>query len=637
MDSRKYAAALLLLALSGGSAVGAQQAQQAQQAQEQIVYVNGVKYRIHPVAKGETLYSLSRLYGVGIDDLTAANPALKEGLKAGALLKIPLGAMPDSGEDKAVKSEKAEKRKKGKFLTHTVAKGETLYSISRRYGVDVETIVADNGGVEPAHVAVGQVLNIRKGKPAKVKTAEPTSKQESKVADGQSAAATAGTTVGDDYGYHVVHAGESAASIAERFGTSEEELLALNGMRRAAEMKTGRIVKVPRVKSAEPKEETVQQPQSQERTETPAFKTLREGEVAKVALLLPLSSNGAPVQNYVDFYRGFLLGMDAVRMQGISAEVEVFDTAHDYALVEETVKSGDLEGVDLIVGPVYEDLLAPVTEFAERNAIPVVSPLANIAETSSGVLFQMSPDMERKYDKVRDLLDGSKRVVFIKSGKTDKEFEAEILRALGTTPYLTHEYVYEHPSLIERRERERERTGAEYVPGPSDLSPLLQSGRESVFVILSDNETDTDRILAALASANISLTARSRTVAPFVVLGNNRWNRYKNIDRSIYFTDNVVMLSTYHVLRNDPKIKDFDSRFVAGFGSIPSLYAYRGYDAAAIFVKALYGAIAEGLKDERSVPLQTPYLFDREGNTAVRVNREWVRVNYHSNFTTTTE
>ena len=630
MDSRKYAAALLFLALSGGGAVGAQQVQSAQ---EQIVYVNGAKYRIHSVAKGETLYSLSRLYGVSIDDLTAANPALKEGLKAGALLKIPLGAMSDSGDDKAVK---AEKRKRGKFLTHTVAKGETLYSVSRRYGVAVETIIADNGGLEPAHVAVGQVLNIRKGKPAKVEKAEPTRVQNSTATDGQSAA-TDGTMAGDDYGYHVVHAGESATSIAERFGTSEEELLALNGMRRAAEMKTGLIVKVPRAKTAEPQKETTQQPQAQERTKTLVFKTLREGETAKVALLLPLDANGAPAQNYVDFYRGFLSGMDAVRMQGISAEVGVFDTAHDYARVDEMVKRGDLEGADLIVGPVYEDLMAPVVEFAERNAVPVVSPLANIAETNSGVLFQMSPDMERKYDKVRDLLDGSRQVILIKSGATDDEFEREIVQALGTTPYRTHEYVYEHPSVIERRERERERTGAEYVPAPSDLSPLLHGTDERVFVVLSESETDVDRVLAALASANIALTARSRTVAPFVVLGNNRWNRYKNIDRSIYFTDNVVMLSTYHVQRNDDRIKSFDSRYAASFGSIPSLYAYRGYDAAVIFVKALYGAIAEGLKDERSVPLQTPYLFDREGNTAVRVNREWVRVNYHSNFTTTTE
>ena len=35
--------------------------------------------------------------------------------------------------------------------------------------------------------------------------------------------------------------------------------------------------------------------------------------------------------------------------------------------------------MNLIVGPVYEDELAPVLRYAEQNSVPVVSPLANIA------------------------------------------------------------------------------------------------------------------------------------------------------------------------------------------------------------------------------------------------------------------
>ncbi len=622
MGSRKYIAALAFAALSGGSLC-------AQQTEE-IVYIDGAKYRIYIAAKGETLYSLSKRYGVSIDDFVAANPALKEGLKAGQSLKIPCGDV--AGEDKPAK---AERRRKGKFVTHTVAKGETLYSISRKYGVAVETLIADNGNLDPAHIAVGQTLDVRKEKAGKVKQTEQpkeperTSKESVKLA---------GVPAGEDYAYHVVHTGETAAQLAERFGTSEQELLALNGMRRSAEMKTGLIVKVPRAKAVQPQESAEPSVQEREQQKTAvAFRRLDEGKTAKVALLLPLGMNGTPSQNYMDFYRGFLLGMDAVRMQGISAEVDVFDTAHDYARVDEVVKSGGLEGADLIVGPVYEDLLTPVAEYAEQHAVPVVSPLANVAETKSDVVFQMSPNAATKYDKVRDLLDGSRQVVLIRSGATDKEFEREIVQALGETPYTVHEYIYEHPSVIERREKERERTGAEYVPAPSDLSPLLQGSGERVFAVLSENETDVDRVLAALASANISLTARSRSVAPFVVLGNNRWNRYKNIDRSIYFTDNVVMLSTYHVQRGEARVKELDGRYVEAFGSIPTLYSYRGYDAAVVFVRSLYGTMSEALAGERFEPLQTPYLFEANDESGVRVNKEWVRVEYHSNFTTTTK
>lgn len=628
MNHRKYIGTLLFAALACGGA-SAQQPQPS--GAEQVVYINGTKYRIHAVAKGETLYSLSKLYGVSIDDLVAENPALKDGLKTGQTLKIPTSAERVATTAPA----KSEKRKKGKFLTHTVAKGETLYSVARKYSVTVETLIADNDNLDPAHVAVGQTLYVRKGKAAKVEATEPP-KERPKEASGteQQQAQQSGTTIfGDEYGYHVVHAGETAASIAERFGTSEQALLALNGMRRASEMKTGLIVKVPREQAVQPQEPTA--PSEQPQPQAVEFKTLQEGEVARVALLLPLHANGASAQNYMDFYRGFLLGMDAVRMQGIAAEVNLFDTAHEYARVEKLVSDGSLDGADLIVGPIYEDLMAPVVEFAEQHSVPVVSPLANMAEVKSGAVFQMSPEVETKYDKVGDLLDGSKRVVLIRSGATDKEFEREVLQALGATAYTTHEYVYEHPSAIERRQRDCERTGATYVPGASDISPLLQGDGERVFVVLSESETDVDRVLAALASANISLTARSRSVAPFTVLGNNRWNKYKNIDRSIFFTDNVVMLSTYHVLRGEARVRKFDGRYVEAFGSIPTLYAYRGYDAAAVFVQSLYGSMRNALEGERFMPLQTPYRFEAAGDGAVRMNREWVRVNYHSNFTTT--
>ncbi len=633
MNHRKYIGALLFAALSCGGASAQQSAQAG--AAEQVVYINGTKYRIHIVAKGETLYSLSKLYGVSIDDLVAENPALKDGLKTGQTLKIPTSA-----ERVVVAAPaKSEKRKKGKFLTHTVAKGETLYSISRKYSVPVETLIADNDNIAPAHVAVGQTLYVRKGKATKVEATEPPKeKPKEESSKEQKQPANGGTTVfGDEYGYHVVHSGETATSIAERFGTDEQALLALNGMRRASEMKAGLIVKVPRAKAVQPEDsEAASEQQTPSQPKAIEFKTLHEGDVARVALLLPLNANGAPAQNYMDFYRGFLLGMDAVRMQGIAAEVDLFDTAHEYARVEELIKDGSLDGADLIVGPIYEDLMAPVAEFAEQHSVPIVSPLANMSEVKSGAVFQMSPEVGTKYDKVGDLLDGSKRVVLIRSGATDKEFEREVLQALGTTAYTTHEYVYEHPSAIERRQRECERRGATYVPGASDISPLLQGTGERVFIVLSESETDVDRVLAALASANISLTARSRSVVPFCVLGNNRWNRYKNIDRSIFFSDNVVMLSTYHVLRGEARVREFDSSYVEAFGSIPTLYAYRGYDAAMVFVRSLYdGTIANALSGERFMPLQTPYRFEAEGDGAVRVNREWVRVNYHSNFTTT--
>ena len=169
------------------------------------------------------------------------------------------------------------------------------------------------------------------------------------------------------------------------------------------------------------------------------------------------------------------------------------------------------------------------------------------------------------------------------------------------------------------------------------MSPLLRGEEPTVIVVTADNEIEVDRILAAIASANIALTARSQRVVPFVVFGNNRWNRYRNIDRAILFTNKVTMLSTYHARRSEPIIRAFDKRFVEEFGTLPSLYAYRGYDAAVVFVKALYNTIETGLEGTLSTHLLSPYAFEQNPTSGIRVNNQWIKVNYNSNFTITTE
>ncbi len=550
---------------------------------EEIVVIGGVKYTIHDVARGETLYSLSKRYGVKVDDIVSANRVLVDGLKAGQRIKIPV---PTSAEPTP------------KSLQHKVIKGETLYSLSRRHGLTVEELREANPHIKKG-LKAGQIITI----PQKVVAEQPKPKPTAPA-----------TPITPAKPQPSVAAEQSApqpqpAQVAEEKSATEEQ------------------------NSAESNPATVEQV---------AFRALKHGERAEVALLLPLGSEQQPSQNYLDLYRGFLIGLDSVRMEGYSVNLNLYNTAHDYNRVAEIVASGALDKANLVVGPVYEDELIPVVTALQGKNTPIVSPLANLTQTTSGAVFQMSPSPKSKYEKIRPLFDGSKRVVVISTDNTDKEFESEVLALLGDTPYIEHKYIYEHPSVIEKREKEREAARAEGLivddtPSPSDMSPLLKGEEESIFVITANNEVEVDRILAAIASANIALTARSQRVVPFVIFGNNRWNRYRNIDRSILFANNVTMLSTYHAHRSEARIQNFDRRFVEEFGSLPSLYAYRGYDAAVIFIKALYGDIESGLEGAHYLPLLSPYTFEVESESGLHINSNWVKVNYNSNYTITIE
>jgi LysM repeat protein len=104
---------------------------------------------IHKVEAKETLFALSRRYKVTVQDINAANPELKEGLKIGQTLKIPYI------NEKVVEKSKS---------AHVVQPSETLFSISKKYKVSVEDIKKWNG-LPNNEIFIGQELVVYKEGP----------------------------------------------------------------------------------------------------------------------------------------------------------------------------------------------------------------------------------------------------------------------------------------------------------------------------------------------------------------------------------------------------------------------------------------------------------------------------------------
>ncbi len=102
---------------------------------------NKPTFSVHVVEKGETLYSISRSYGISSDEIIRLNPEVKEGVKIGQKLIIPPVHANTKIKDNSVEG------KNTKFITHQVKKKETLYSISKTYGVTHEEIVKLNPNV----------------------------------------------------------------------------------------------------------------------------------------------------------------------------------------------------------------------------------------------------------------------------------------------------------------------------------------------------------------------------------------------------------------------------------------------------------------------------------------------------------
>jgi LysM repeat protein/ABC-type branched-subunit amino acid transport system substrate-binding protein len=113
-----------------------------------IETIDGKKYYDHKVEKGQTLYAISKAYDLTVNDILLENPDALNGIHPGQILKIPF-------EKPVVKPVVADTN----FFIHTVASGQTLYSISKMYAVTEDAILQLNPDAKNG-LKIGQDLKI---------------------------------------------------------------------------------------------------------------------------------------------------------------------------------------------------------------------------------------------------------------------------------------------------------------------------------------------------------------------------------------------------------------------------------------------------------------------------------------------
>ncbi len=685
-----------------------------------IVYIEGVRYYVHTIDKGDTLYALSKRYDVSVKEILELNPEAQGIVKVGQNIKIPyiieeaeiiahtvveleeqeqsdeevvaseseetteaeseeveevdfgFGVTTDllakieeaKAKEEQMAKEEAEARlareemMRETFDVHTIESGETLYSVSRRYAISVTTLMQDNPTVDPSRLAIGQRLNIRKEEQGLTERYD-TLAQLDEYRQRLNMVTPKGMT------HHLVASGESVEDIAKSYDMSRREVERLNNLERGADLSIGTIILVRSAEqSATASDMGDDGGESDSAMTISMIEALAADETLEIALLLPLSIRDYAMKPFVEFYQGFLLGLEDLKRGGRNVKLNIFNTERNLESMERIIDDPAYERSNLIVGPVYEEFLYVILTDAENRRVPVVSPLVDLKQTDSPVLFQMAPAPAKRYDKLDDLFGFERHVTMIYGETNDSLYVREVRDIMSkyNRQEVSYKYRYEHPSQISERERvaaERLRQVEEEAelwgitldnraldslvcaPSPSDLTPLIcNEAVSNLFFVMSDNETEVDRILSALASAYTAQVAmnagsgrRMSEVLNFSVVANPAWRNYKNIDRSIFFRDRVYNFPSYFASRDKESVRLFDGRYAEAFSDFASQYAYRGYDAAVIFGEGMYGDIESNMSGREYTPLQTTYKFEREEGSERWINTNWMRVLYNLDYT----
>ncbi|WP_418262258.1 LysM peptidoglycan-binding domain-containing protein [Flavobacterium faecale] len=174
----------------------------------------------HVVAKGETISKIAALYNLKAKDIYELNPEAKKGIKFNTKLLIPVTATAVSNE-----------------ILHEVSAKETLYGISKEYGVTIEDLYKSNPALEESGLKVGQKISVI----GSTKMLKSVSKAES---ESLTAEAVPQKVMTEGIVYEVL-AKQTKYNIAKEHGITVALLEKANPILQTEELKVGQKIIIP--------------------------------------------------------------------------------------------------------------------------------------------------------------------------------------------------------------------------------------------------------------------------------------------------------------------------------------------------------------------------------------------------------
>lgn len=166
----------------------------------------------HSIKKGETVYSISKIYGVSMNAIFALNPGSEDVIFSGRILRIPQSSSKDAAaSSSAVISD-------SKIRNYLVKRGETKSGLSRRFGVSIAMLEQQNPHTV-AMLQAGHIINLDKTSTEKAPQAKESE--------------------------HIVVKGETLWGIAKQNGITVAQLIAANREQLSEFLQIDQVLTIP--------------------------------------------------------------------------------------------------------------------------------------------------------------------------------------------------------------------------------------------------------------------------------------------------------------------------------------------------------------------------------------------------------
>ena len=556
---------------------------------------------VHIVKKGETLYGLSKTYGVTQEDIIANNPQVRVGLKLGQEIVIPQPSVKESANEQL--------NMEGNVLYHTIKQGETLYRLSNNYNISIENILKLNPGVSPENFKTGTVIKI-------VANAPKTEKRETTV------------TVMESY---IAETGDNMKKIAKRTGVDIEDLEDANP--NVGKVKTGMTIQIPVAKTdsvdvvvSEGNEYELQHNDSERIKEIyDSIHYLNSSKSINVALMLPFMLNNSVETKqsklYTEFYKGFLLALKDVNENYNDNEINVYtyDTEGTTDKLMSILSIYEVKEMDLIFAPDALEQLDSISSFSKSNGIYVVNTFSVKDENygNNPYMFQINIPQDNMYADVCDWISKDFKdyeVVFIhKKGNAKKDIADNLKGYLEQERRIVKEVEYSSVLTCE------------------ELLEVVNVNEKTLFIPTSGSKASLSQMIPALKKLK-----DENPMMESAVVGYPEWAVYMEDWKQDFHTINAHFYSRVFVDEKANDFEKFNSEYQKWYGedlieSTPC-FGYLGYDTGKYFLSE----ICKNGKDfnqnsSEYVGLQSSFEFDRINSWSGFVNQALYLVHFTSN------
>lgn len=587
----RIAQRFFLVALLAGSL-----ALSAQNVNLPTIKVQGKEYYYYKVQGGDSPYGICKKFGWDEQTLRQCNANFATKVKKGQTIYYP--ASPDytpSVPDKKVAVAFPE------AVTHTVARGETVYSIASLYGVPVAVIYANNPGSRHS-LKVGEKLVIVQQEYINGTTTEPffyTVRQgdtlyglaekynasvESLMSENPgisernfkagttirivpnsrktvivSETKQANTVVG--FSQYKVQKNDTWESIAQSTGVSRDDLVSANPSEQLP--KKGDWVVVPKMEMKE-RETLVEAPAVPEKTIDDRDNIYNDVHHIDAAVVAENKVDVAVVledpasKSNIDFIRGFIMGVDNLKNSGCKINLNVIDATKEDDTQDDF---NTLKSANLIIGVYENDFPAELAAIGYENGIEVVNVFdtkSDLYQTNPSIVQLLQPieyfnDLSTSY--IYDLDNNAQLILLGDEDKGDKFAEA-----------LTQKY---SPDVTSRLSVE------EFAVYP--FSPY----EKYVVYCFQLKKDDIDAALGAIGEAQ----GNGIDILP---VGRAQWVAFAPALSEKFGQTQVVVPSRFYANPSSTEQKQFNQRFHANYNRSPynsyPQYAMLGYDVARYFI-----------------------------------------------------